>query len=173
MNTGRPAMLAAAVGLLMVIGCGAASLGEAGRCRGSVHAAEAKVRVDRWDPPEELPGLGDYPEIHWQKRALGDPCSWVPGPTDWAYQGVTKLRPQDAQRLAEQYEFLPFASIDQAELGHSKTPADVWPDLVPFLPTDGRWLHSQSYNDAPSSSRRRVAFLDVEHQTVLFMLNDH
>ncbi|GAB3956826.1 hypothetical protein GCM10027614_70400 [Micromonospora vulcania] len=166
-------MLAAVVGLLMVVGCAAASVGEAASCRRSVHDAEAKVRVDRWDPPEELPGLGDYPGIHWQERARGNPCSWLPGPTDWAHQGVAVLHPQDVRRLVEQYEFVPFADSDPANLGHSTTPADVWPDLVPYLPTGARWLHSQSYDDASPTARDRVAFLDVEHRTLLFMLNDH
>ncbi|MGK5675663.1 hypothetical protein ACSNOB_22810 [Micromonospora sp. URMC 106] len=167
----RAVAVAAAIGL--VAGCGGGPPREAQGCRKSVREAEAKVRADRWDPPEELPDLGDYPEIHWQARALGDPCSRVPGPTDWAYQGVVRLHPQDARRLAERYDFVPLAAGAPAHLGQGKTPADVWPGLQPFVPAGARWLHSRSYDEAPPATRGRVAFLDAEHRTVLFMLNDH
>jgi hypothetical protein len=184
MKTRRPVLVAvivaAAAMLLVVVGCVAAGFlligddpADARSCQESVHAAEAKVRTDRWDPPEEMPGLGSYPEIHWQVRALGNPCSRVPGPTDWAYQGVIKLRPEDARMLAERYEFLPYASIDLDELPHSSSPADAWPALVPFLPTESRWLYSKLYNEEDPSPRWRVAFLDDQHQTLFFMLNDH
>ncbi|SCL59089.1 hypothetical protein GA0070604_3978 [Micromonospora eburnea] len=146
---------------------------ESRACQESVKAAEAKVRTDRWDPPEDLPGLGAYPEIHWQLRALGNPCSRVPGPTDWAYQGVVKLRPEDARTLAKRYEFVPYESVNLDELPDDSSPADVWPALAPFLPTESRWLHSRSYNETDPSPLWRVAFLDVEHQTLVFMLNDH
>lgn len=170
----------AAMMLLVVVGCVAAAIlsvsddpDEVSACQESVHAGEAKVRTDRWDSPEEMPDLGDYPEIHWQVRALGNPCTRAPGPTDWAYQGVVKLRPEDARRLAERYEFVPYASVNLDELPHSSSPADAWPALVPFLPTESRWLHSRLYNEGNPSTRWRVAFLDVEYQTLFFMLNDH
>ncbi|MFE9690345.1 hypothetical protein [Micromonospora sp. NPDC005806] len=171
---------AAAAMLLAVVGCVAAGFlligddpAETRECQESVQIAEAKVHTDYWDPPEDLPGLGDYPEIHWQLRASGNPCSRMPGPTDWAYQGVVKLRPEDAWTLAKRYDFVPWASVNPDELPHDSSPADVWPALGPFLPSESRWLHSRSYNEAAPSPRWRVAFLDVEHQTLLFMLNDH
>ncbi|MGC5288811.1 hypothetical protein [Micromonospora sp. DT231] len=166
----RAAMLAAAVGLLVVIGCVTTVVVETRGCRESLKADEAKVRVSRWDPPEDLPNIGEYSEIHWQARALGNPCSLVPGPTDWEHQGVAVLRPQDARTLAAQFEFVPFAADKPAELPHSRTPAGVWPSLVSFLPTEPRWLHSQAYDETPPSPGGRVVFLDVEHQTLLFML---
>ncbi len=184
MKTRRPLLVAvlgaSAAMLLAVVGCVAAGFlpidddqAETRTCQESVHAAEAKVRTDRWDPPEDLPGLGDYPEIHWQLRASGNPCSRMPGPTDWAYQGVVKLRPEDARTLANRYEFVPYESVNLDELPHDNSPADVWPALTSFLPTKSRWLHSRSYNETDPSTRWRVAFLDVEHQTLVFMLNDH
>ncbi|WP_146766154.1 hypothetical protein [Micromonospora saelicesensis] len=177
MTTGRrarPAMLAAAVGLLLVmVGCDTAAVDETRGCQEQRQADEAKVRVSRWESPEDLPHVGEYSEIHWQARALGNPCSRVPGPTDWEYQGVIVLPPEDAHRLAEQFAFVPFASIDPAELLHSHTPTDVRPDLVPFLPNKPRWLHSQTYNETLPSAVWRVVFLDLEHHTLLFILNDH
>ncbi|MDG4837611.1 hypothetical protein O7631_13905 [Micromonospora sp. WMMD967] len=176
MKTGRrarAATLAAAVVLLAVVGCDMAAVDETRGCQEQRQADEAKVLVGRWEWPEELPLIGEYAEIHWQARALGDPCSRLPGPTDWEYQGVIVLRPEDARTMAEQFDFVPFASIDPAELTHSHTPTDVRPDLVAFLPAKPQWLHSQTYNETKPSPRRRVAFLDLEHHTLLFMLNDN
>jgi hypothetical protein len=113
------AVLVAAAAMLLVVGCGAAGFlligddpADVRACQESMDVAEAKVRTDRWDPPEEMPGLGDYPEIHWQVRALGNPCSREPGPTDWAYQGAVKLRPQEARRLAVEHQTLFFMLND-------------------------------------------------------------
>ncbi|MGA5308387.1 hypothetical protein [Micromonospora taraxaci] len=173
MKTGRrrrAAVLGAVVVLLAVVGCVTAVVVETRGCQESLKADEAEVRVSRWESPEDLPNIGEYSEIHWQARALGNPCSLVPGPTDWEYQGVAVLRPQDARTLAEQFEFVPFSADKPAELLHSRTPADAWPGLVPFLPAESRWLHSQAYDETLPSSGGRVVFLDVEHQTLLFML---
>ncbi|SCG39915.1 hypothetical protein [Micromonospora coxensis] len=166
-------VLGASLALLIVVGCVAAAIryvgddtDETSACRESVQAGEAKVRTERWDPPEELPGVGDYPEIRWQVRAMGDPCTRAPGPTEWAYQGVVTLRPQDARRLAQRYGFA-------AHLPPSPGPADAWPALVPFLPAQPRWLHSTVYDEASPSTRWRVAFLDVERRTLFFVLRDH
>ncbi|MGW3783440.1 hypothetical protein ACWD5Z_02565 [Micromonospora chokoriensis] len=173
MKTGRrrrAAVLGAVVVLLAVVGCITAVVVETRGCQERRQADEAKVRVSRWESPEDLPHIGAYSEIHWQARALGNPCSLVPGPTDWDYQGVAVLRPQDARALAEQFEFVPFAADKPAELLHPRTPANVWPGLVPFLPTEPRWLHSKAYDETLSSSGGRGVFLDVDHQTLLFML---
>ncbi|BFU46692.1 hypothetical protein KRMM14A1004_49290 [Krasilnikovia sp. MM14-A1004] len=152
---------------------GAAERQEAAACQQSVHEAEGKLRTDRWDPPSDLPDLGNYPEIHWQAHSLGCPCSRAPGPTDFAYQGVVRLKSDDAARLTKQFEFVPFESLDPASLVNLSTPAEVWPELRPHLPSDARWLYSESYDEAGSSPRWRSAFLDLDHQTLLFMLNDH
>ncbi|SCL58739.1 hypothetical protein GA0070606_2986 [Micromonospora citrea] len=44
--------------------------------------------------------------------------------------------------------------------------------LQPYVPAGARWRHSRSYDEAPPATRGRVAFLDVEHRTVLLMLTD-
>lgn len=168
--------------LLVAVGCIAASAAAIDRhdsdeemsCQKSVETAQAKVRTERWESPEDLPDIGSYPDIHWQLRLPSHACSrGSAGPTDFAYQGVIGLRPADARRLADDYGFVPFASVDKDTLKHDSTPADVWPDLAPFLPTDARWLHSERYNEAPGSKKWRVAFLDVDQHTMLFLLNDH
>jgi hypothetical protein len=184
MRTRRPllAVVPVAVAAMVpaVVGCGPAGFpstrddtAQTRTCRESVQAAEATVHTDRWDPAEELPSLGEYPEIHWQQRTRANPCSRVPGPTDWAYQGVVRLRPEDARALAGRYDFVPWAAVGQDQVPPGSTPADVWPALVPFLAGGSRWLHSRAYDETAPSPRWRVAFLDVEHRTLLFMLNDH
>ncbi|MGC5017111.1 hypothetical protein [Micromonospora sp. DT47] len=91
MKTRRPLLVAvfgaAAAMLLAVVGCAAAGFlligddpAETRTCQESMQVAEAKVRTDHWDPPDDLPDLGDYPEIHWQLRTSGNPCSRMPGP---------------------------------------------------------------------------------------------
>lgn len=164
--------------LLAVVGCVGAAIravdndpGDTPECRESVRAEEAKVRTDRWAPPEQLPDLGDYPEIRWQLRSSGDPCGRAPGPVDWAYQGVVRLRPADARTLAQRYDFVPYAPAVPAP--HSGSPADAWPALAPFLPAAPRWLHSRAYDEATPATRWRTAFLDVEHRTLFFTLHDH
>ncbi|MFG2007728.1 hypothetical protein ACGFNF_01460 [Micromonospora sp. NPDC048868] len=165
--------------LVVVVGCVGAAIravdndpGDTPECRESVRAEEAKVRTNRWAPPEELPDLGDYPEIHWQVRSLsGEPCGRAPGPVDWAYQGVVRLRPADARTLAQRYGFAPYAPAVPAP--QSGSPADAWPALAPFLPAAPRWLHSRAYDEATPSTRWRTAFLDVEHRTLFFTLQDH
>ncbi|MFC4016446.1 hypothetical protein ACFOW4_00565 [Micromonospora sp. GCM10011542] len=173
----RLALLVGATGLVVVVGTGfMLTRGDSARsrtCEESAALSAAKVRTDLGELAEEVPGLGEPVEIHWQVRVRGNPCSRVPGPTDRAYQGVVTLRPQDARRLSEQHGFTPFSAIDPGELDHSSTPADVWPDLVPFLPPEPRWRYSASYNALPPSYRWRVAFLDLEHHTLAFMLYDH
>ncbi|MEU2662266.1 hypothetical protein [Micromonospora sp. NPDC007220] len=169
----------AALLLVVVVGCVGAVIrvvgddpGDTPECRESVRAEEAKVRTNRWDPPQELPDLGDYLEIHWQVHSLsGEPCGRAPGPVDWAYQGVVRLRPEDARTLAQRYDFVPYAPAAKAP--HSGSPADAWPALAPFLPAAPRWLHSRAYDEATPSTRWRTAFLDVEHRTFFFTLNDH
>ncbi|MET7751248.1 hypothetical protein [Micromonospora sp. NPDC005367] len=142
-------------------------------CQELLPIEEAKVRTVRWDPPEELPDLGDYPEIHWQGRTKGNPCSRMPGPTDWAYQGVVELRPEDAQALAKRYGFVAYDPVGAQEYASGRTPEDVWPALAPFLPSEPRWLTSRVYDELDTSVRWRIVYLDVAHATVLFMLDDH
>jgi hypothetical protein len=127
--------------------------GEGGpSCAEQKAADEAKVRTARWDPPAQLADLGEYLEIHWQARALGDPCSRAPGPTDWTYQGVVKLRPEDARTLA-------------AKPGWQPATPDVWPALVEFVPTVAVWQRADNGGAGP-----RI-YLDAANATALFTIN--
>jgi hypothetical protein len=177
-GTARRVALRAFAGLLSLValtGCvpfTAEDDGDVAGCRESVRKAEATVYTSRWESAGDLPDLGDYPDIHWQVRALGDPCSRAPGPTDWAYQGVVRLRPADAERLADRYAFEPYDTVEPTTLPDTRTPADAWPALASLLPAQAHWSYSRSYNELPAP-RWRTVFLDVPNRTLFFLLNDH
>jgi hypothetical protein len=130
-------MVIVVAGATLLAGCtGPVEAERPSACQASLQAGEAKVRTERWDPPAELPDLGEYAEIHWQVRAAGEPCGRAPGPTDWLYQGVVQLRPVDAQKLAAQYEWSAVAaSPDPNDLDG---PAQMWDALKPFVPAGRR-----------------------------------
>ncbi len=135
-------------------------------CADQLKVDEAKVRTTRWEDPGDLPALGQYLTIHWQAKALGDPCSRMPGPTDWMYQGIVHLRPSDARSLASGYDWQDLASSAAPE-------PQVWPALAPFVPANAHWLHSDTYDNAEPQSRWRHLYLDPERAIALFVLNDH
>jgi hypothetical protein len=121
----RRTLLATMAVLAALTACSVGS-GSEPTCAEQKAADEAKVHTTRWDPPAQLAELGEYVEIHWQARALGDPCSRAPGPTDRTYQGVVKLRPEDAGTLA-------------ARPGWQPATPEVWPALAEFVPAGGSW----------------------------------
>jgi hypothetical protein len=139
-------MLLATVAVLVAL----AACAEEPDCTERKAADEAKVRTTRWDPPAQLADLGEYVEIHWQVRTLGDPCSRAPGPTDRAYQGVVKLRPEDARTLA-------------AKPGWQPATPEVWPALVEFVPPVAVWQRG--------SGSGPTIYLDAANATALFTLN--
>jgi hypothetical protein len=118
-------------------------------CAEQKAADEAKVRTTRWDPPAQLAALGEYVEIHWQAKALGDPCSRAPGPTDWTYQGVVKLRPEDARTLA-------------ARPGWQPATPEVWPALAEFVPAGTTWQRADGTGP--------TIYLDAANTHALFTL---
>jgi hypothetical protein len=160
---GGPAVVAAGVTLLAVAAC--TSSGKS--CADNVAAGEAKVRTTTWEDAADLPGLGEYTEIHWQVDALGNPCSRAPGPTDWAYQGVVRLRPDDARALAAAYEWQPIA-VDPPD-----NPVEVWPALATYVPADAGWLRSDAYDELPPQIKWRRLYFDPDRGVALFVLNDH
>ena len=120
-------------------------------CATQKAADEAAVRTTRWDPPAQLAALGEYVEIHWQARALGDPCSRAPGPTDWSYQGVVKLRPEDAKALA-------------AKPGWQPATPQIWPALAEFAPPGAAWQRADGADQGP------IIYLDAANARALFSI---
>jgi hypothetical protein len=142
-------------------------------CPASLKADEAKVRTSRWEFPEDLPGIGDYVEIHWQLRAAGNPCARAPGPTDWHYQGVIRLRPEDARALVARYDWQPFEASPSSDTRSFDTPAQAWASLAPFTSAEARWLHSDRYDQQDPQRRWRRVYLDPDRALVFFALYDH
>ena len=136
-------------------------------CADKLKADEAKVRTSRWKPTDQLPGLGRYIKIHWQARAAGNPCSRAPGPTDWTYQGVVQLHPEDARSLAANYHWQPVAAATSSET----QVLQVWSGLAEFVPDNVRWLYSDAYDQAPPHGAWRRLYLDPDRALVLFALS--
>lgn len=104
-------------------------------CTEQWQAFEKTVQDSRKWTDQEIPGIGDYMKVHWLGKAASNPCSRVPGPTDWSYQGFAQLRPQDAKDLQAGNTWQPQA------------PAEIWPELLPFAPTNAQWLHTVNHTD--------------------------
>lgn len=144
-------------------------------CAAQLSAEEGKIRTQRWDPPAELADLGAYLDIHWQLRARGAACSRVPGPTDWAYQAVVRLRPAQAGALAQRI----CATAKQSAAGEGTGPADdpavpqdVWPGLTAFMPAGAEWVQDRAYDTQHELTRRRTLYVDVASSTAFVALTD-
>jgi hypothetical protein len=147
----RRMLLLATVALLAALSaCTEPAQAPKAACADQKAADEAAVRTTRWDPPAQLAELGEYVEIHWQARALGDPCSRAPGPTDWSYQGVVKLRPEDARVLA-------------AKPGWQPAAPEIWPALAEFSPPGAAWQKADG-------GQRPILYLDATNATALFTI---
>ena len=144
-------------------------------CAVTLRGDEAKVRTERWQPlTENLPGIGDYVDIHWQTRAAGDPCLRAPGPTDWHYQGLIRLRPEDASALAAGYDWRPVLASAPPGTYEWDTPAQMWPALAPFSPAQPHWLHSQAYASTNfQHAKWGDLYLDPAAGLAFFVLLDH
>ena len=144
-------LLLATVAVLAALGaCTEPAAEKPAACAEQKAADEAKVRTTRWDPPAQLAALGEYVEIHWQARALGDPCSRAPGPTDWSYQGVVKLRPEDARSLA-------------ATPGWQPATPEIWPALAGFAPPAANWQRADG-------GQGPTIYLDVTNASAVFTI---
>lgn len=115
------------------------------------------VRDDHRFTDQDVPGIGDYLELHWFARALGDPCSRAPGPTDVQYFGLAQLRPASVSALSTTYHWSP------------SLPPQLPPALASSLPADLEWQHSGDY---PTTAAGRTVTLSFEpaHALVYFVL---
>lgn len=173
LSTVAGVLAVAGVALAVVVGRRTSAFAS---CSETLRADEAKVRTDRWPQlTDDLPGVGEYVEIHWQTRAVGNPCSRVPGPTDWHYQGLVRLRAEDAHALAKGYDWQPMSVSPSPGTYQFDTPTQMWPALVPFAPAETRWLHSQSYASAQSFEHGRWGdlYFDPANGMAFFVLLDH
>ncbi|QLQ35603.1 hypothetical protein [Micromonospora robiginosa] len=148
------ALLAACGGVLWLLSAGD---GEDTDCAARVAAEEAEVRTDRRWTEQDVPGIGAYPEIHWQVDYPSFACSRAPGPTDRRYQGVVRLAPADARALAAAYTWAPVTGAAPA----------LWPALAGYVPDGVRWERSADH-DAGTTE----VFLDPARALLLFTAVD-
>ncbi|MFI2713748.1 hypothetical protein ACH495_26855 [Micromonospora sp. NPDC018662] len=134
--------LAAALGVALLATCGGvfwlarSENGEERDCAARVAAEEAKVRTDRRWTDADVPGIGAYPEIHWQVDHPSFACSRAPGPNDRRYQAVVRLAPADARALATAYTWTPVTGAAP----------EVWPALTGYVPDGVRWHRSADHD---------------------------
>lgn len=107
-------------------------------CQAKLKTSEAVVHTDHHWTDQQVPGIGNYVDIHWQVHALGNPCSRVPGPTDWQYQGLVQLAPSDAAALAKSRDWQP-----------SRAPT-AWPALAALIPAGTTWSRAADVYFEPS-----------------------
>jgi hypothetical protein len=138
-------------------------------CDASVDGAEETVYTARRWTDEQLPGIGEYPEVHYHITIPGTPCGRNgPAPDDMRFEGLIRLRPADAARLAVAYDWQPLAG-QPLEFGG---PAEMWPRLAPFAPAEPGWLHSEAYARLKSTGPLPGdMFLSADKTTAYFVLN--
>src|SRR5690348_4936376 len=123
-------------------------------CASRLAADEARVRTDHRWTDTDVPGIGNYQDIHWQARALGNPCSRAPGPTDWQYQALVRLTPADASALAKAGQWQPSAA------------PPAWPALAALIPAGTTWLHRDHSGEQPE------LYLDPAEALAFFTMLD-
>jgi hypothetical protein len=164
-------LLVLAAGLALA-GCGDAADGPG--CVDQLKKDEAVVRTEHNLDGEDLPGVGDYLEVHWQLHASGDPCLRLLGPTDWKYQDVIVLREADAAALKAAWDWQPVTGPTPSS-SHQifATPSDIWPALAEYLAKSARWTHSDAYDTAGFSGQNRSVYLDPDHAILLVFTFDY
>ncbi|MEV4516296.1 hypothetical protein AB0K00_45955 [Dactylosporangium sp. NPDC049525] len=114
-------------------------------CTDQLQVDVSAVRTAREWTSEDIPGVGDYVEIHWQADTPGSPCSRAPGPTDWQYEGVLRLRDTDTAAFAAWPAATGAPSVRDA--------------LRSFVPAGVHWRHGGGF---PQSVHGRVVDLYVD-----------
>jgi hypothetical protein len=176
----RPLLTAA----LVAAGLTLAGCSHAPSCPEQLAEDEAVVRTTHHLDRQDLPGVGDYVEVHWQADAAGDPCARAPGPTDWHYQDVIVMREADAAALKAAWDWLPVSAATPTpgygipaspSSGHqvNATPSDIWPTLAEYLPKSAHWMYSGAYDEAGTSSQWRDVYFDPDHAVLLVFSFDH
>lgn len=121
---------------------------------------ETVYTAHRWTE-KDLPGIGDYDEVHYRVAIAGTPCRrGAPAAADKSYQGVIRLRPEDAAKLAADYDWAPVAA------------PEIWAGLEKFVPADPGWLGSADYSKTePTGPLRGDLLLSADRSTAFFLLS--
>lgn len=104
------------------------------------------------------------------------PAGFWRRPACWRarYQGLLRLRPQDARALADGYDWQPVAATASPGTYQWDTPAQMWPALAAFSPAEPQWLHSGAYAEAHfQHGRWGDLYLDPAAGFAFFVLQDH
>lgn len=101
-------------------------------CEEKLALDESRVHTSANWSGRDIFGIGEYPETHWKVDALSNPCSSVPGPDDWRFQGVIKLRPENAATVLAGYR------------GWRPATPTVHPELRQFVPADVSWQSAEA-----------------------------
>ena len=159
---------------LLTVGLAPAGCSSEPSCAEQVEQNEAAVRTNHHLDNDDLPGVGDYVEVHWQIRAAGDPCSRVIGPTELRYQDVIVMREADAAALKAAWDWQPVVGSTPFTTHQIlATPSGIWPALAGFLPKGARWTHSGAYDEAGKATQWRDVYFDLDHATLLVFSFDH
>jgi hypothetical protein len=153
-------------------------------CRDRMQDYSRQVNTDRWFSPEDLIDLGAYTEIHWQMRTEGQ-CADGFSSVAQVYQGVVRLRPEDAKVAAKRItdtpeptespdvsESTPAAPAPSSLAPDGAVPPEIWPDLLPFVPRGVTWVHNQNYDDAQGLQRGRSLYVDAERSVAFFEITE-
>ena len=177
MGTIGAAVLAAG---LAIAGCSSGP-----SCPEQLKQDESAVRTTHHLDNDDLPGVGDYVEVHWQIRAAGNPCTRAIGPTDWRYQDVIVMREADASALKAAWDWQPVVgatpspgplSGSGATTVHHQilaTPSEIWPALAGYLPKSAQWTQSGAYDEAGHPTQWRDVYFDPDHAILLVFSFDH
>ncbi|MGW2748728.1 hypothetical protein [Streptomyces sp. NPDC001450] len=156
---GRPVGGMAGLGRRGMFALGAVTLLAA--CTANTKSADgAKVRTDLEPLERRFPRLRPLSGAHWLGIALGtDSRGSVPGPTDVRVVGTARLRAGTVAAItgASQQTFRP------------EGPMQLPGSLAEFVPTDARWVRSDSFDHDMTAGMYTGAFyLDPDTDTVYF-----
>jgi hypothetical protein len=187
----------AAVAVAAVVARERMQAAEVRACLDQLKEYPPQVSTERWFPPEEVTDLGVYTEIHWQTRVQGE-CGVGFSSVRYLYQGVVRLRPEDATAVAKRITQTPQPSPEESATEESATeesdpeapdtatsspapvvtsavgavPAEIWPDLAPFVPRGVTWVHNQAYDDAQGLGRVRSLYVDPKRSVAFFEITE-
>jgi hypothetical protein len=105
------------------------------RMSGQVHATH--VWTDR-----QVPGLGQYRELHWEETVPGAGCRTTRGEVE--VYGVAQLRPEDTRALERRYRWQPGGT-------GWLSPQAVPRALKVLVPQGTQWRSAEGYAGAPAA----------------------
>lgn len=130
-------------------------------CLASLMGVRDHVHTTRWEPAADLSDLGNYKHIHWQGDAPGNTCLHKRKRSEFSYQLVIRLTPDDAAALVARMEKARPSrpGSDSNDLNPDGYPVP-WPPLQRWVPANGRWIRVTEYDAERPTSLHRTMWLD-------------